>query len=55
MHMGKGGSVSVKERTAMFEVASVNTGAVAWPVPIFSGMSDGQVDRVVESTRRVLE
>jgi RNA-directed DNA polymerase len=29
--MGKGGSVSVKEKTAMVEDAPVNTGAVAWP------------------------
>jgi RNA-directed DNA polymerase len=31
--MGKGGSVSVKERSAMSEVARVNTGAVEWPGP----------------------
>jgi hypothetical protein len=29
--MGKGGSVSVEERIAMFEDAPVNTGAVVWP------------------------
>jgi RNA-directed DNA polymerase len=29
--MGKDGSVSVKEKTAMFEDAPVNTGAVQWP------------------------
>jgi hypothetical protein len=29
--MGKDGSVSVKETTAMFEDAPVNTGAVQWP------------------------
>ena len=29
--MGKGGSVSVKERDAMFEDAPVNAGAVQWP------------------------
>jgi len=31
--MGKGGSVSVKERSAMPEDAPVNTGAVQWPSP----------------------
>src|SRR6266545_7045768 len=31
--MGKGGSVSVKERSAMSEAAPVNTGAVEWPGP----------------------
>jgi RNA-directed DNA polymerase len=31
--MGKGGSVSVKERSAMSEDAPVNTGAVEWPDP----------------------
>jgi hypothetical protein len=29
--MGKDGSVSVKEREAMFEDAPVNAGAVQWP------------------------
>src|SRR3954453_13012686 len=32
--MGKGGSVSGKEGSAMFEDASVNTGAASWPDPI---------------------
>ena len=31
MHMGKGGSVSVKEGIVMSEDALVNTSAVAWP------------------------
>jgi RNA-directed DNA polymerase len=31
VHMGKDGSVSVKEKSAMFEDAPVNTGAVEWP------------------------
>jgi hypothetical protein len=31
VHMGKGGSVSVKEKIAMFEDALVNTGAVVRP------------------------
>jgi RNA-directed DNA polymerase len=31
--MGKGGSVSSKDGTAMFEVAPVNAGAVVWPSP----------------------
>ena len=29
--MGKGGSVSVKEKTAMFEDTPVNTGVGDWP------------------------
>jgi RNA-directed DNA polymerase len=32
--MGKGGSVSVKEVTAMVEDTPVNTGVAAWPDPV---------------------
>ena len=38
MHMGKGGSVSVKEGIVMSEDAPVNTGAVAWPDDFTAGV-----------------
>jgi|tagenome__1003787_1003787.scaffolds.fasta_scaffold20880021_1 RNA-directed DNA polymerase len=37
--MGKGGSVSGKEEPAMFEDASVNTGAVSWPDPMSAAVA----------------
>ena len=41
--MGKGGSVSVNEETAMVEDAPVNTGAVVWPTP---GEAQAEVRRM---------
>ena len=52
MHMGKGGSVSGKERTAMFEDAPVNTGAVQWPDAGSASVVEGDVVRDKRSFMR---